>query len=109
MRWRSAWARRSASTRSARAGSRPPNGSAAIVAGVRVGVSRGVVAVVAAELFGARAGLGFLILDAGQSFDTNTLYAAVVVLAAGGAALVELVKLLDRRLAPWRAPADGKE
>lgn len=80
-----------------------------IVAGVRVGVSRGVVAVVVAELFGARAGLGFLILAAGQTFDTNTLFAAVIVLAAGGAALVELVKLLDRRLAPWRSPVDGKE
>ena len=80
-----------------------------IVAGIRVGVSRGVVAVVVAELFGARAGLGFLILAAGQTFDTNTLFAAVIVLAAGGAALVELVKLLDRRLAPWRSPVDGKE
>jgi ABC-type nitrate/sulfonate/bicarbonate transport system permease component len=81
----------------------------AIVTGVRVGVSRGVVAVAAAELFGARAGLGFLILEAGQTFDTSTLFAAVIVLAAGGAALVELVKLLDRRLAPWRSPVDGKE
>jgi ABC-type nitrate/sulfonate/bicarbonate transport system permease component len=74
----------------------------AIVTGVRVGVSRGVVAVAAAELFGARAGLGFLILEAGQTFDTATLFAAVLLLAAGGAALVELVKLLERRLAPWR-------
>jgi NitT/TauT family transport system permease protein len=73
-----------------------------IVAGVRVGVSRGVVAVVAAELFGARAGLGFLILASGQTFDTATLFGAVVLLAAAGAALVELVKLLERRLAPWR-------
>jgi NitT/TauT family transport system permease protein len=73
-----------------------------IVAGVRVGVSRGVVAVVAAELFGARAGLGFLILACGQTFDTATLFAAVVLLAVAGAALVELVKLLERRLAPWR-------
>jgi ABC-type nitrate/sulfonate/bicarbonate transport system permease component len=73
-----------------------------IVAGARVGVSRGVVAVVAAELFGARAGLGFLILAAGQTFDTATLFAAVVLLAVAGVALVELVKLLERRLAPWR-------
>jgi NitT/TauT family transport system permease protein len=80
-----------------------------IIAGVRVGVSRGVVAVVVAELFGARAGLGFMILAAGQTFDTSTLFAAVLVLAAGGAALVELVKLLDRHLAPWRVPSDGKE
>src|SRR5262249_49350656 len=43
-----------------------------LIGGLRLGVARGVVAVVVAELFGASAGLGFLILEAGQTFATAT-------------------------------------
>lgn len=73
-----------------------------IVAGLRLGVARGVVAVVVAELFGASAGLGFLILESGQTFNTPTLLAVVILLAGSGLALVELFKALERKLASWR-------
>jgi NitT/TauT family transport system permease protein len=73
-----------------------------VIGGLRLGVARGVVAVVVAELFGASAGLGFLILEAGQTFATATLFAAVLVLAGFGLALAEVFKIGERRLAPWR-------
>src|SRR6185503_6057769 len=44
-----------------------------IVAGLRLGIGRGLVGVVVGELFGARAGLGFLILTSSQTFDTAGL------------------------------------
>lgn len=73
-----------------------------IIAGLRLGVARALVGVVVAELFGARAGLGFLILSAAQSFDTAGLFVGVLILAVAGVVSVEALKWLETRLAPWR-------
>ncbi len=73
-----------------------------IIAGLRLSVARALVGVVVAELFGSRAGLGFLILNAAQSFDTAGLFVGVIVLAIAGVVSVELLKWLESALAPWR-------
>ena len=73
-----------------------------IVAGLRLGVARALVGVVVAELFGARAGLGFLILNSAQSFDTAGVFVGVIILAIAGVLSVELLKWLEFKLAPWR-------
>jgi len=73
-----------------------------IIAGLRLSVARALVGVVVAELFGARAGLGFLILNAAQSFDTAGVFVGVIILAIAGVVAVELLKWLESRLAPWR-------
>ena len=73
-----------------------------VVAGLRMGVARGLVGVVAAELFGSQAGVGHMILIAAQTFDTAALFGGVLIFALGGVVAVELVKWLERRVAPWR-------
>lgn len=73
-----------------------------IVTGLRLGVARGLVGVVVAEMFGSSAGLGYRILVSGQSFDTASLFVGILVLAAAGVVSVELLKYVERRLAPWR-------
>ena len=82
-----------------------------IMAGLRMGVSRGVVAVVVAELFGTNAGLGLLILESSQTYNTPTLLVVVILLAGSGLALAELFKTLEQWLAPWRvtSPDSPKE
>ena len=79
-----------------------------IVAGLRQGIARGLVGVVVAELFGAKAGLGFLIFNSAQTFDTAGLFVGVLILAAAGVVSVELVKLVERRMAPWRFQETGE-
>ena len=79
-----------------------------IIAGLRLSVARALVGVVVAELFGARAGLGFLILNAAQSFDTAGLFVGVLVLAIAGVVSVELLKWLEFKLAPWREQEDSE-
>jgi NitT/TauT family transport system permease protein len=74
-----------------------------IVAGLRLGVGRGLVGVVVAELFGATAGLGYMITVASQVFDMGGLFAAVVILAAAGVLSTEAIRVVERRIAPWRA------
>lgn len=74
-----------------------------IVAGLRLGIGRGLVGVVVAELFGATSGLGFLITVSSQVFDMGALFAAIVILAGAGVISTELIKIVEKRIAPWRA------
>ncbi len=73
-----------------------------IIAGLRLSVARALVGVVVAELFGARAGLGFLILNSAQSFDTAGVFVGVIILAIAGVLSVEALKWIEFKLAPWR-------
>jgi NitT/TauT family transport system permease protein len=73
-----------------------------IIAGLRLSVARALIGVVVAELFGARAGLGFLILQSAQSFDTAAMFVGVIILAGAGVSSVALLKLFERKMAPWR-------
>jgi ABC-type nitrate/sulfonate/bicarbonate transport system permease component len=78
-----------------------------IIAGLRLGVARGLVGVVVAEIFGAKAGLGYRIVISGNSFDTAGLFAGILLFAVAGVISVELLKLLERWLAPWRFHSSG--
>ena len=72
-----------------------------ILAGVRLGVGRGLIGVVVGELFGAKAGLGFLITQAAEIFNMPQLFAGVVVFAAAGIVFTGIFQVLERRLVPW--------
>lgn len=74
-----------------------------IVAGLRQGVARGLVGVVVAELFGSQSGLGYLILISGQQFDPAGLFVGILLFALAGIGVVEAVRFVERRIAPWRA------
>ena len=72
-----------------------------ILAGVRLSVGRAIVSVVIGELFGARAGLGFLLAQSSEVFNMPRLFAAVVVLAIAGMVLTAVARTLERVLQPW--------
>lgn len=72
-----------------------------ILAGLRLGIGRGLIGVVVGELFGARAGVGFMILQSAEVFNMPRLFAGVAVLAAAGIALMALCRTAEWVLAPW--------
>ena len=72
-----------------------------ILAGIRLGVGRGLIAVVVGELFGSRAGLGFLIIQSAEVFDMPQLFAGIIVLASTGILLTAAFRALERYLVPW--------
>jgi len=80
-----------------------PSASPYIIAGLRLGVGRGLIGVVVGELAGARGGLGYLINNASQVFNMPQLFASVIVLAAAGIMLTALFQYLERLLVPWKA------
>ncbi len=72
-----------------------------IFAGLRLGIGRGLIGVVVAELFGARSGLGQLIQQSAETFNMPGLFAGVTVLAVAGIALTSGFVWLERKLIPW--------
>jgi NitT/TauT family transport system permease protein len=73
-----------------------------IFAGLRLGIGRGLIGVVVAELFGARAGLGQLISQSAETFNMPNLFAGVTLLAVAGIAMTSGFTWLEQKLLPWR-------
>jgi NitT/TauT family transport system permease protein len=76
-----------------------------ILTGVRLGVGRGLIGVVAAELFAAQAGLGYLVLASSQVFNPAGVFVGITALAGAGIVSMILLRRIERRLAPWRVEA----
>jgi NitT/TauT family transport system permease protein len=72
-----------------------------ILTGLKLGIGRGLIGVVVAELFGSRAGLGRLISQSADAFNMPDLFAGVVVLAVAGIVLTAGFGWLEKRLVPW--------
>lgn len=73
-----------------------------IFAGFKLGIGRGLIGVVVAELFGARAGIGQMISQSAETFNMPALFAGVTLLAFAGIAMTSSFSWLERRLIPWR-------
>src|SRR6202051_232548 len=69
-----------------------------ILAGLKLGIGRGLVGVVVGELFGSRAGLGRLISQSADAFNMPELFAGVVVLAVAGIVMTAGFGWLEKRL-----------
>ncbi len=82
---------------------RAPFALPTIIAGLRVASARGLVGVVVGEMFGARAGLGYLIVASSQNFDTIGMFSGGIVLIILGVLINSFFRGLGRYLAPWKA------
>ena len=72
-----------------------------ILAGLKLGIGRGLIGVVVAELFGSRAGLGRLISQSADAFNMPELFAGVVVFAFAGIVMTAGFTRLEGKLVPW--------
>ena len=70
--------------------------------GVRQGIGRALVGMIAAEFFLSSTGLGQLIMVASQNFDTGAMLAAISVIVALGIGLMRLGMALEHHFARWR-------
>jgi NitT/TauT family transport system permease protein len=73
-----------------------------IATGIRLAVGRAVVGMVVAEFFTAISGLGGMIIKYSNKFETDRMFVPIIVLAVFGVLLTEMVKVVERRLAPWK-------
>lgn len=80
-----------------------PDATPAIIAGMRLAVGRAVIGVVVAELFGAEAGLGFMVYFYSQRFMPGPVFVGIVVLVVFGILAFLALERLQRWLSPWYA------
>lgn len=73
-----------------------------IITGFRLAVGRALIGVVVAEFFGSRAGIGHMVFNASQRFDTGAVFAGVFIMMGVAMVLMRLMEHLERRIAPWR-------
>ncbi len=78
-----------------------PSATPFILAGLKLGIGRGLIGVVVAELFGSRAGLGRLISQSADAFNMPELFAGVIVLAVAGIVMTAGFGWIERKLVPW--------
>ncbi len=79
-----------------------PGALPAILSGFRISAAIAIVLLVAAEMIGARYGIGAYILTAGALFATDRLIAGVAILSALGLLIGWLIGQAERRLLNWR-------
>jgi NitT/TauT family transport system permease protein len=80
-----------------------PAAMPSILNGLQLGMGVAIILVVAAEMIGgsSQSGMGYLLISAGQVMETERVFAALVVLAVMGAAIIKLQQWSDRKIAPW--------
>jgi ABC-type nitrate/sulfonate/bicarbonate transport system permease component len=74
-----------------------------VMTGVRQAIGRALVGMVAAEFFLSATGLGQLIMNASQNFDTSGVFAVILIIGAIGVGLMRLGHAIENRFARWRA------
>ena len=72
-----------------------------IIAGMRLGMGRAIIAAAVAELFTALSGLGGLLLKRSEDYDTSGMFVPAFVFMAMGILASWLLAALERRIAPW--------
>jgi ABC-type nitrate/sulfonate/bicarbonate transport system permease component len=75
-----------------------PAAMPAIFTGLRVGFAIAWISLLAAEMVASRAGLGYMIMDAREFLQTDTVVSGMVVIGVIGALYSGLFLLLERRL-----------
>ena len=80
-----------------------------IMAGIRLAVGRAVVAMVIAEFFTSISGLGAIIINSANNFDTATMFVPIVVLMVLAIGLNGLIGVVERVVAPWQAEIAGRD
>ena len=78
-----------------------------VFTGIRLAGAVSILVLVAAEMVGAKAGLGYLINASQYNFAIPEMYAGIVTISVIGVAFNQLLVALERRFTRWRAPVKG--
>ncbi|MEJ2855711.1 MULTISPECIES: ABC transporter permease [unclassified Saccharothrix] len=77
----------------------------AVFTGIRLAGAVSILVLVAAEMVGAKAGLGFLVNSAQYNFAVPQMYAGIVTISAIGLLFNQVLVALERRATSWKGNA----
>ncbi|MFJ7204599.1 ABC transporter permease [Streptomyces sp. NPDC098789] len=84
-----------------------PSSVPTIFTGIRLAGAVSILVLVAAEMIGAKAGLGYLINASQFNFAIPQMYAGIITISAIGVGFNQILVSIERRLSLWRVPAAG--
>ncbi|HEX5777246.1 MAG TPA: ABC transporter permease [Xanthobacteraceae bacterium] len=70
--------------------------------GVRQGIGRGLVGLIAGEFFLSGTGIGLLIMQSERDFNVPALYGSILIITILGVLLMSIGRILENRFAAWR-------
>ncbi len=73
-----------------------------IMTGIRLGAGASFLVLVAAEMIGAKSGLGFMIINAQYNFETPQMYSAILTISLLGLAVNYLLVWIERKAMAWK-------
>ena len=80
-----------------------------IMAGLRLGVGKAIIGMIVAEFFTAISGLGGIIINAANAFETAQMLAPIVVIMVFAVAVTALLAWAERKIAPWHEEITRQE
>jgi NitT/TauT family transport system permease protein len=84
-----------------------PNAVPYIFAGLRIALAKALIGVIIAEMDVSLKGLGGLIQNSGDAFQTAPLLAAIICSSVVGVIGTIILEVLRRRIAPWAVTSDA--
>jgi taurine transport system permease protein len=79
-----------------------PSATPEILTGMRIGIGFGWTTLVAAEMVAATRGLGFMVLNAAQYLQSDTVIMGIIVIGLFAFAFDLLMRYVERLLVPWK-------
>jgi ABC-type nitrate/sulfonate/bicarbonate transport system permease component len=79
-----------------------PGAFPAVMAGIRLGIGRSIVSLVAAEMYVSIFGIGRLIQVYSNSGKAAPIFVLIGIISTFGLVCVNALRTLETRLAPWR-------
>ncbi len=77
-----------------------------IVTGIRLALGRGMIGMVLADLYTAISGIGYLIVRTASTFQVDKMFVPIVTLGLLGVTLTALLRMVEKRVAPWTAASE---
>lgn len=72
-----------------------------IITGLRISTAMSMMALVGVEMISSESGLGFLVIDAQRIFETDRMFAGIIMLSIIGFSLDRLARMAQNRLVSW--------
>jgi NitT/TauT family transport system permease protein len=73
-----------------------------LLTGLRLGLGHALIGIVVGEMYGASAGIGFMMQTAGATFQTDKVMVGILIIAAAGMGLTQVLKMIEARFDVWR-------
>ena len=86
-----------------------PSAAPQIFAGMRIALAIAFIMMIVTEMVGATSGIGFVTLNAQQSFQVPLMWSGMILLGVLGAFLNFLFLLVERRVLRWHYQSTGRE